>query len=91
MPEPKNYVFSHAELAEMMIKKVGIHEGLWGIYLEFTQMGANVPMPDGKTISPAAVTLIKCIGIQRFDTPNNLTVDAAEVNPEKPAKPLSKH
>lgn len=84
MPEAKNYLFNYTELAEMMIKKVDLHEGLWGIYLEFTQGGANVPLtPDGKTIGPAAITIIKTVGIQRFDAPNNLTVDAAEVNPTK--------
>jgi hypothetical protein len=92
MPESKNYIFSHTELAEMMIKKMGLHEGLWGIYLEFNQLGANVPLSDGKSFSPAAITIIKSIGIQRFDTPNNLTVDAAEVNPEKPVnKSHAKH
>jgi hypothetical protein len=85
MPEAKNYLFSYTELAEMMIKKLDLHEGLWGIYLEFALGGANVPTsPDSKTIAPAAITLIKGVGIQRFDAPNNLALDAAEVNPAKP-------
>lgn len=83
MPEAKNYLFNHVELAEMMIKKLELHGGLWGIYLEFGLGGANVPMtPDSKTVAPAAITIIKGIGIQRFDAPNNLTVDAAQVNPK---------
>lgn len=82
MPEAKNYVFGYTELAEILVKKLELHEGLWGIYVEFNFGGANVPTtPDSKTIAPAAITLIKGIGIQRFDAPNNLTVDAAEVNP----------
>jgi hypothetical protein len=82
MPEIKNYTFSYTELAEILVKKLDIHEGLWGIYIEFNFGAANIPAsPDGKGIAPAAIAAIKAIGIQRFDTPNNLTVDATIVNP----------
>lgn len=82
MPEPRNYLFSYIELAEMMVKKLDLHEGLWGIYVEFSLGAANVPTsPDGKTLAPAAINAIKGIGLQRFDTANNLTVDASVVNP----------
>jgi len=85
MPETKNYTFSYTELAELLVKKLDIHEGLWGIYVEFTLGAANVPAsPDGKSIAPAAISAIKGIGIQRFDAANNLTVDAAVVNPPQP-------
>ena len=92
MPEAKNYLFNYTELAEMMVRKLDLHEGLWGVYLEFALGGANVPMtPDSKTVAPAAITIIKSIGIQRFDAPNNLTVDAAQVNPvSKSGKPTRK-
>lgn len=93
MPEIKNYLFNYTELAEIMVKKLDLHEGLWGVYFEFALGGANVQTsPDTKTVAPAAITLIKSVGIQRFDAPNSLTVDAAEVNPpgSKPAKPLTK-
>jgi hypothetical protein len=86
MPETKNYVFGYTELAELMIKKLDLHEGLWGIYVEFTLGAANVPTsPDNKTIAPAAIAAIKGIGVQRFEAPNNLTVDAAVVNPTQPS------
>jgi hypothetical protein len=93
MPEIKNYLFNYTELAEMMVRKLDLHEGLWGIYFEFALGGANVQTsPDAKTVAPAAITLIKSVGIQRFEAPNSLTVDAAEVNPatSKSAKPFSK-
>jgi len=87
MPAPKNYLFSYTELAEMMVKNLDIHEGLWGLYVEYTLGAANVPMnpanPDNKVIAPASIAIIKAIGLQRFDEPNNLTVDAAIVNPEQ--------
>jgi hypothetical protein len=88
MAEAKNYVFGYTELAEVLVKKLDIHEGLWGLYIEFNFGAANVnASPDGKSLAPAAIAAIKAVGLQRFDTPNNLTVDAAVVNPGKSAAP----
>jgi len=85
MPESKNYTFNYQELAEMMVKNLDIHEGLWGLYVEYTLGAANIPVnptnPDVKVIAPASIAMVKSIGLQRFDSPNNLTVDAAVVNP----------
>jgi hypothetical protein len=88
MPESKNYVFGYTELAELLVKKIDLHEGLWGLYVEFNFGAANInASPDAKSLAPAAIAAIKSIGLQRFDTPNNLTVDAAVVNPAKSAAP----
>jgi hypothetical protein len=86
MPDANNHVFSHAELAELLIKRLDLHDGLWGVYLEFGLIGANVPLPpDGEQFMPAAVCTVNKIGLQRFDKSSNLTVDAAVVNPrDKP-------
>ena len=82
MPEVKNYTFEHTELAEILIRKLDLHEGFWGVYIEFGLVGANVPSgPDGKTVLPAAIDFVRKIGIQRFDEPNSLTVDASQANP----------
>lgn len=85
MPEVKNYVFSHVELAEILIKKVDIHEGLWGVYFEFGHGATNMATgPDQKTsLQPASITVVQKVGIQRFESANNLTIDAAVVNPPK--------
>jgi hypothetical protein len=84
MPEVKSYTFDHNELAEILIKKLDIHDGLWGVYIEFGFGAANIAAPpEAKTVTPAALSLVNKIGIQRFDAPNNLTVDAAQVNPAK--------
>jgi hypothetical protein len=84
MPEVKNYVFAHAELAEILVKKLDLHEGHWGVYLEFALAAGNVPTsPDAVTIAPAAIAFVNKIGIQKFDSPTNLTVDAGKVNPAK--------
>ena len=83
MSEIKNYTFSHKELAEILVKVQDLHEGFWGVYIEFGLGAANVTQPISDDLVPAAIIPIKKIGIQRFDQPNNLTVDAAHVNPSK--------
>lgn len=82
MPEIKNYSFNHVELAEILVKNLGIHEGLWGVAFEFSLMASNVPTPpDGKSLLPASISFVNRVGIQRFEQSNNLTIDAAKVNP----------
>jgi hypothetical protein len=92
MPEVKTYTLTLTEIAELLIKKLDIHEGLWGAYIEFGLAAANVPIgPEVKgAIAPAVIGVLHKFGIQRFDSPNNLTVDAAKVNPiRKPRRTLS--
>ena len=73
-------LFSFQELAEMMVKQQNIHDGLWGIYLRFAIGAANAADATG-SFYPTALVPVKEIGLQRFDEPNSLTVDAAKVNP----------
>jgi len=42
MADVQTYVFNYKEVAEALIKKQGIHEGLWVIYMEFGIAGANI-------------------------------------------------
>ena len=85
MPETKNYTFSYTELAELLVKRMDVHEGFWGVYIEFNFAATNINAgPDPKSLAPAAIAAIKSVGIQRFDAPNNLTVDATIVNPLPP-------
>jgi hypothetical protein len=87
MAEVKNYTFNYKEIAEALIKRLDLHEGLWGVYLEFGIAGANVnPGPGMDLLLPAAVVPVLKIGIQRFEQANPLTVDAASVNPVAPAR-----
>lgn len=82
MPETNSITFTHKEVTEALIKKQDLHEGLWGIYIEFGIGAANIGQgPDDPNLVPAAIISVIKIGIQRFPKPNNLTVDAAEVNP----------
>ena len=86
MAETKQVVFSHQEIATILVKEQGIHEGFWGIYFELGLAGGAVPAPpptvaSGAMVVPAAMVLIKNVGIIRFDQPNAMTVDASKVNP----------
>jgi hypothetical protein len=81
MAEIQQYIFSYKEVAKALVKEQEIHEGIWGIYIRFGIGAANVGEESGTDIVPAAIVPVQQIGIQRFTEMNNLTVDAAEVNP----------
>ncbi len=87
MAEASQYTFDFKEVTEALLKKAGIHEGLWGIYIEFGLAASNVGPTEGE-LFPTALVPVKKIGIQRFEKENNLSVDAAKVNPR--SKPASR-
>jgi hypothetical protein len=82
MPETKQHTFNLTELTTVILRELDIHEGIWGPFFEFGFGAANIATsPDGKSFVPASMSFVKSVGVQRFETPNNLTVDAAQVNP----------
>jgi len=81
-------MFSFPEIAEVLVKSQDIHEGYWGIAVKFGVGAVNAIGPSGKLVPTALVPALE-MGIQRFDEPNDLTVDAAVVNPA-PAKTSGK-
>jgi hypothetical protein len=83
MQKQNQITYTHQELAAALIKDNDIHEGFWGVYLEFGFSAANIPSAPQNEIYPSAVVPVMKIGIQKFDTENNLTVDAAKINPNK--------
>ena len=79
----EKHLFNYQELAEALVKKQGLHEGLWALYIEFGIGAANVNTKEGsKEYAPAAIIPVKSIGLLRGTEENNLTVDAAKVNPK---------
>lgn len=88
MAEQRQITFTHKEVSEALIKYYGLGEGLWGLYIEFGISGANINTdpanPDN--IFPAAIVPIVKLGIQRFDKPNSLTVDASSISSRSPKK-----
>lgn len=84
MAEATQIVFTHKEVVEALLKKQGIHEGIWGIYIKFGIRGPNIG-PSPNNILPAAIVPILEVGLQRFEEENNIAVDAAKVNPRQAA------
>jgi len=80
MPDATQYSFSHKELATMMVKALDIHSGVWGLSIKFG-LGAMNTGPNENELMPAAVIPVLDIGLQKFEKVNNLSVDAADVNP----------
>ena len=80
MSESTQFTFTHKEIAETLVKRQGIHEGLWGIFIKFGIKGMNVGSSDADLL-PAAIVPVVEIGLQRFEAENNLCVDASKVNP----------
>jgi hypothetical protein len=82
MAESKQqHVFSYKEIVEALIKQKNLHEGVWSIYVEFSLGAANINGPEGK-VMPAAIIPVTKIGLQRGEKVSEISVDAAEVNPE---------
>ena len=80
MPEVQQYVYSFKEIAEALVRQQDIHEGLWGLYVEFGIAAGNIGSSP-EDVKPAAIVPIVKLGLQKFSEASALTVDAAEVNP----------
>ena len=78
-------MYSLSELAALLVKDQGIHEGHHELSVEL-QVGVGAVGPDEQSALPGAVIGVKSIGIRKVDTPNPLSVDAAKVNPILPKK-----
>lgn len=81
MPEPTQISFNYKEIAEALVKRANVHEGLWGIYMEFGISGTNIGPSPNSELLPAAIVPVVRIGIQTYTEASSLTVDAAQVNP----------
>ena len=85
MPETDRITFNHKEIAEVLIKHQDLHEGYWGVLIEFNLAGANVGPSQEKSVPAAIVGVVK-IGLQRMPDDKGIAVDAAKVNPPKKSK-----
>jgi hypothetical protein len=88
MPETKQIGFDFKEIVTALLKAQDIHEGIWGLFVNFG-LGATNAGPNENELRPTAMIPILQMGIQRFEKENNLSVDAAKVNP-KLSPPKSK-
>ncbi|MGZ5446311.1 MAG: hypothetical protein ACXW5U_31765 [Thermoanaerobaculia bacterium] len=81
MGEPITRIaFSFEEIAEALVKKQGLHQGFWGLYVEFGIGAINVG-PTSAELQPTAMVPVLSLGLQTFEAKTNLSVDASVVNP----------
>ncbi len=83
MAESKQqFVFSHAEVVEALIKKQNLNEGIWSLYVEFGIAAINAQHPTTGDVVPAAIVPIMKLGLQKAEAVSPIAVDAAVVNPK---------
>jgi hypothetical protein len=82
MPEANQYMVTNKELLELLIKACGVHEGRWVLMAMFGFAPGNFG-PGPEQMSPGAAVVVTQMGITRAqpDTPVQMTLDAAVVNP----------
>jgi hypothetical protein len=80
MAEPSQIIFSYKEVVEALLKKQGIHEGVWALYIKFGLAAMNSG-PSESDLHPTALVPVLEIGVQKADKETNIAVDAANVNP----------
>ena len=89
MPETSQVTFTFKEVVTALLKEQGIHDGIWGLVVNFGLSANNLGASEGD-LRPAAVIPILTLGIAKFDKETNLSVDAAKVNPKAIPAPKSK-
>lgn len=86
MPEISQISFSYKDVAEALIKKQDLHEGLWMLAVNFGMQATNFG-PDNSDLKPSAIIAILNISLHKAEKETNLTVDAAKVNPRPKSSP----
>jgi hypothetical protein len=81
MPEANQYTFTNRELLSLLIQKAGVREGRWMLMANFGLTPGNIG-PTAEQVAPGVAIFIGHIGITRAqtDTPEAVSLDAAEVN-----------
>jgi hypothetical protein len=87
MTPPKVLTFPFKELAAILVRDAALTEGHWGIHVRFGLGATNIG--EGDELRPAAIIPVVEVGIQKFDEPNALTVDASQVNRARSGKSRS--
>ena len=85
MVEATQIVYKYKELAALLVKDQGIHNGYWVIYAKFGIQALNLGQTENDLLPAAIVPLVE-IGIQKVDKETSLSVDAAKVNPLKASR-----
>jgi hypothetical protein len=85
MAEVEVLKFTFREVATALVKQANLHEGLWTVAFEFGLGALNLQAEDQPTL-PAALVPLRSVALKRSESLNDLTVNAAEVNPDPAPK-----
>jgi len=89
MAEATTYGFTFKEIAEALVKKQGLHEGIWGVAIKFGLGAAYTGTADEQL--PTAMVPVLEVAIAKQERVTSISVDAAIVNPRKrPSSPPTK-
>lgn len=80
MLNTNRYELEYREIAELLIKKLDIHEGVWCVTASIGFQAALLGPSPSESI-PGAIIKVQKLGLQRVEKETNTSVDAAKVNP----------
>jgi hypothetical protein len=83
MADISKYTFGYKEVVEALIKKQDLHEGVWALDVNFGLRATNFGTSESD-LAPTAIIPVLGIGLTKQDRENNVSVDAAKVNPRLP-------
>lgn len=83
MATPMNPPIPLKELAAILIRHYGFHEGFYEVGVQFN-IAIGTVGPDPTQVAPGAVVTVGGIGLSKCPESSPLGVDAALVNPAKP-------
>jgi hypothetical protein len=81
MADVQTISFDYKEVAEALVKKQGLREGIWQLAFEFG-FAAMLAGPNQMELKPTVIIPLSKVVLTKVEKENNLTVDAAKINPE---------
>ena len=78
----KTVKFHLRDVATALVHLAELHEGLWQIQMVFGNSAANLNL--NEHLMPCAITAVAGLQLARVEEVDELTVDAAVVNPHRP-------
>lgn len=81
-PTKNPYSMPLKELAAVLVKHYGLHEGYYETEMSFQLAVGPSPVP-GQEGMPALITAVSSVGIKKLDEKTDGSVDASEINPKQ--------
>lgn len=76
---------NNRELAELLVRQYGLHEGHYELLVEF-MIGSGNMGPNPESVAPTAFVSFSKVGLTKVPAPTPMSVDAAAVNPLKKSR-----